>query len=113
MKFLLSTLAVFALCLGAITQPVPNRAPAPSSKPAEDAQLYRSPTFGFHYRIPYGWVDRTKEMQEGNDASQGEVLLAVFERPPQAAGVTINSASAIATENATAYPGLKKPDDYL
>jgi len=113
MKLLLSTLAVFALCLGAVTQPVPNRAPAPSSKPAEDAQLYRNATFGFHYRIPYGWVDRTKEMQEGNDASQGEVLLAVFERPPQAAGDTINSAVVIATEKATAYPAVKKAEDYL
>jgi hypothetical protein len=58
-------------------------------------------------------VDRTKEMQEGNDASQGEVLLAVFERPPQAAGDTINSAVVIATEKATTYPGLKKAEDYL
>jgi hypothetical protein len=113
MKLLLSTLAVFALSLGAITQQVPNRASAPSSKPAEDAQLYRNPTFGFRYHIPYGWVDRTKAMQEGNDASQGEVLLAAFERPPQAAGDTINSAVVIATEKATAYPGLKKAEDYL
>src|SRR5882757_1862957 len=108
MKLLLSTLAVFALGLGAGAQSSPNRAAASSSKPGEDAQLYRNATFGFHYRIPYGWVDRTKEMQEGNDASQGEVLLAVFERPPQAAGDTINSAVVIATEKATAYPAVKK-----
>ena len=52
-------------------------------------------------------------MQEGDDASKGEVLLAVFERPPQAAGETINSAVVIASENTTAYPGLKKAEDYL
>jgi hypothetical protein len=49
-------------------------------------------------------------MQEGND---GEVLLAIFERPPQATGDTINSAVVIASEKSAAYPGLKKAEDYL
>ena len=43
--------------------------------------------------------------------AQGEVLLAVFERPPQAAGDTINSAVVIAVEKAD--PGVKKAEDYL
>ncbi len=86
----------------------------PASKPAESAdQIYRNAAFGFRYNIPYGWVDRTKEMQEGNDAGKGEVLLAIFERPPQAAGDTINSAVVIAAENSAAYPGFKRAEDYL
>jgi hypothetical protein len=107
-------LASFALCLISTGQTQPHKpAIPPSSKPTTDAQLYRNPTFNFRYRIPYGWVDRTKEMQEGNDASKGEVLLAVFERPPQATGDTINSAVVIAAEKASAYPGLKRAEDYL
>jgi hypothetical protein len=88
----------------------------PSANPAttrEDAQLYRNPTFAFRYRIPYGWVYRTKEMQEGNEAGKGEVLLAVFEHPPEATGDAINSAVVIASESAASYPGLKKVEDYL
>ncbi|MBZ5657977.1 MAG: hypothetical protein LAO56_22165 [Acidobacteriia bacterium] len=100
-------------------------ATAPAAKPAEDAQLYRNATFAFRYQIPYGWVDRTRNMREEKatdkpdakekvrNISQGEVLLAVFERPPEAAGETVNSAVVIAAENTTAYPGLKKAEDYL
>jgi hypothetical protein len=100
-------------------------ATVPPAKPAEDAQLYHNTTFAFRYQIPYGWVDRTKDMREqeaagkpdakekANTVSKGEVLLAVFERPPEAAGETINTAIVIAAENAAAYPGLKKAEDYL
>lgn len=113
MKLLLSALVVFTLCPGTIAQP-PRKTPAPTaSQPVPDSQLYRNPTFGFRYRIPYGWVDRTQEMQDGNDAAKGEVLVAIFERPPQASGNTVNSAVVIAAEKATAYPGLKKAEDYL
>ena len=104
-------LAVFAICLGAIAQPPRKPPDPPASQSAPDSQLYRNSTFGFHYRIPYGWVDRTKEMQGSNDAAKGEVLLAIFERPPQAAGDTINSAIVIGAEKAAG--GLKKPEDYL
>jgi hypothetical protein len=107
-------LTVLALCLCSTAQPQRKPPTAPASKPAESAEpLYRNPTFGFRYRIPYGWVERTKEMQEGNDAAKGEVLFAIFERPPQAAGETINSAVVIAAESAATYPGLKKAEDYL
>src|SRR6202140_470420 len=91
-------------------------AATPTAKSAahnEDPQLYRNPTFAFRFQIPYGWVDRTKEMLEGNEAGRTEVLLAVFERPPQATGDTINSAVVIASESAASYPGLKKAEDYL
>ena len=114
------------------TQHRPAARPAPHA--FEDAQLYRNTNFGFRYRIPYGWVDRTKEMRaqdaepsdtpapengksarkkESSGDAQGEVLLAVFERPPEAIGETINSAVVIAAESAAAYPGLKKAEDYL
>jgi hypothetical protein len=90
---------------------------APVSKspgtPTEDAQLYRNSTFGFRYQILYGWVDRTQEMQEGNAADKSDLLLAVFERPPEATGDTINSAVVIASEGAAAYPGLKQAEDYV
>jgi uncharacterized protein (DUF2147 family) len=91
-------------------------AATPTAKSAahnEDPQLYRNPAFAFRFQIPYGWVDRTKEMQEGNEAGKAEVLLAAFERPPQATGDTINSAVVIASESAASYPGLKKAEDYL
>ena len=93
----------------------PSKTPAkPASAPAaDDPQLFRNATVGFRYQIPYGWVDRTKEMQEGNDAGKAEVLLAVFERPPQATGDTINSAVVIASESAASYPGLKSAEDYM
>jgi len=89
-----------------------------SSSPTEDTQLYRNTAFGFRYKVPYGWVDRTKEMQEGNDAGKSEagkaqVLLAAFERPPDAIGDTVNSAVVIASESTASYPGLKKAEDYL
>jgi hypothetical protein len=89
----------------------PSAKTAPSPKP--DPQLYRNTTFGFRYQIPYSWVDRTKEMQEGNQSGKAELLLAVFERPPEATGATINSAAVIAAESVASYPGLKKAEDYL
>ena len=114
----LAAIAAVALCLSITAQaqskpaPVAKRAAkAPASD--HDAQLYRNPTFAFRYKIPYGWVDRTKEMQEGNEPGKGEVLLAVFERPPEAAGDSINSAVVIASESAASYPGLKRAEDYL
>ncbi len=109
-------IAVIALGLTLTAQTQRKTAPTPPAKPAarnEDPQLYRNATFGFRFQIPYGWVDRTKEMQEGNEAGKAEVLLAIFERPPQAAGDTINSAVVIASENAASYPGLKRAEDYL
>jgi hypothetical protein len=112
------TIAAWVLCLTLAGQAQRKTAPAatPTAKSAahnEDPQLYRNPTFAFRFQIPYGWVDRTKEMLEGNDAGKAEVLLAVFERPPQATGDTINSAVVIASESAASYPGLKKAEDYL
>jgi len=81
--------------------------------------LYRNPSFGFSYKIPFGWVERTAEMGEDGsndqptDPSQAQVLLAVFERPPEASGETVNSAVVIAAESVKSYPGLKTAVDYF
>jgi hypothetical protein len=76
--------------------------------------LYRNPSFNFSYKPPYGWVDRTDRMRDdSDDPSKGLVLLAVFERPPEASGTTINSAVLIAAESASSYSGLKTAADYF
>ena len=111
----IATIAVVALGLSFTAQAQRQTTPPPAkpAAPTEDAQLFRNATFAFRYKIPYGWVNRTKEMQEGNNAGKSELLLAVFERPPEAAGDTVNSAVVIASESAASYPGLKKAEDYL
>ncbi|HEV3208344.1 MAG TPA: hypothetical protein VGZ28_15445 [Terriglobales bacterium] len=76
--------------------------------------VYRNPTFGFSYKLPFGWVDRTREMQDDSgDSSPSRLLLAIFERPPEATGETVNSAVVIAAEPISAYPGLKTAADYF
>jgi len=76
--------------------------------------FYRNPVFGLSYRIPYGWVDRTDEMREASsDQSKATVLLGIFERPPLAAGSTVNSTVVIAAESVSSYPGLKSAAQYF
>jgi hypothetical protein len=103
---------------------------APPSKSAGDAQVYRNSEFGFRYQIRDGWVDRTTEMRDQETGKESDakvekadgknkggagdaVLLAVFARPPQAAGDGVNSAVVIAKEHAAAYPGVKTAEDFL
>ena len=111
--------------------PVARQAAKPAETRNEDAQLYRNTFFGFRYQVPYGWVNRTEEMnapdvpsdahpdapakdtREPTAAGKAEVLLAVFERPPEATGDSVNSAVVFASESAASYPGLKKAEDYL
>jgi hypothetical protein len=104
-------------------------------------QILKCPKFGFTYQILVGWVERTSEMQEGetkgapdneNSSSREKVstqtpsapaseanapgsqtLLAIFERPPGAAGETINSAVIIAAESRSEYPQVKTAADYF
>jgi hypothetical protein len=139
-------LSGLCLSLGAQTQrkSAPKTAPDTAQRPAtqsEDAQLYRNAAYGFRLQIPYGWVDRTGEMngQDDRTATNGdvpsdapssappskqmpdksaaggkaEVLLGVFERPPEAAAETVNSGVVIAAESAASYPGLKTAEDYV
>jgi hypothetical protein len=134
--FGLASIGILGLCLGLTAQTQRKNAPpaAPSTGTGnQDAQLYRNSVFGFRYQIPYGWVDRTREMNvrdstgdagsESSSSSKGaskehvggraEVLLGVFERPPEATGDSINSGVVIASESAASYPGLNKAEDYL
>jgi hypothetical protein len=125
-----------------------HKAVPPAPRTQQDDQLFGNATFGFSYKIPYGWVERTEEMREpaeanadsadasGADSSSpnrkaassnksasdrsaknksatSDVLLAVFQRPPRAEGEDVNSAVVIASEAASAYPGLKKAEDFL
>ena len=128
-------IALFVLSLSVAAQVLPKPATngAPPTTGKEDAQLYRNAAFGFRYKIPYGWVDRTAEMnsqevqrgagadtdassmkaRDSRAAEKAEVLLGVFERPPEASGEGVNSGAVIASESATSYPGLKKAEDYV
>jgi hypothetical protein len=97
--------------------PAHAKPPVPEPDAISDG-VYRNPSFGFSYKLPYGWVDRTREMQDdspnaSNDASKSLLLLAIFERPPEAAGDTINSAVVIAAEHLSNYSGMKSAADYF
>jgi hypothetical protein len=74
---------------------------------------YRNVFFGFSYKIPFGWVERTEGMRDDGDTGKSMVLLAVFERPPEATGNTVNSAVVIAAESLSSYPGLRTAADYF
>jgi hypothetical protein len=113
-------IVLFSLSLWAQDKQKSASHPAVTAKKSEsdsnskaDAQVYRNAIFGFRYQIPYGWVDRTKEMQQGNEGTKASVLFAVFEHPPEATTDRVNSAVVIATESAASYPGLKKAEDYI
>ncbi len=98
--------------------------PASSSRPAPNAKtsipesgaiidgIYRNAAFGISYKLPYGWVNRTAEMQDDSaDASSSRLLLAVFERPPEATGDSVNSAVVIAAEQLPT--GMKTAAEYF
>lgn len=152
-RLLCVVMLLFVAATGATAQAAPKFPAAPGTAP--DEQIYRNATFGIRYTVPFGWVERTREMRKqaaenpepdatsgakedsaalpdagsrssnpkasssahGANKSAGtlpsEVLLAVFERPPEAAGENVNSAVVIASEPATSYPGLKKAQDFL
>ncbi len=92
---------------------------------AVTANIYRNKTLGLSYKIPEGWVLRTEEMNEREEATSetastspasnagAQVLLATFSRPPAARGEDINSSILIAAESQSAYPGLKEAVQYL
>ncbi|HZQ24810.1 MAG TPA: hypothetical protein VFA89_18625 [Terriglobales bacterium] len=75
--------------------------------------VYRNPSFGFSYKVPYGWVDRSPQMKESEEAGKSMLLLAVFERPPEATGDTVNSAVVITAEKISQFSGLKNAADYF
>jgi hypothetical protein len=93
----------------------------PAIHPADSGVLtnnvYRNAAFGFTYKLPFGWVDRTREMSEdssdSNDPKKSTLLLAAFEHPPEATGETVNSAVVVAAEAASSYPGLHDAEQYF
>ena len=90
---------------------------APLDPGSISGEAYRNNSLGFTYKILFGWVNRTKEMsQDPNTVStdlKKSLLLAVFERPPEATGDSINSAVVIAAESAPSYPGLRSAEQYF
>jgi hypothetical protein len=89
-------------------------------------EALKCPKFGFNCTVPFGWVDRTSDMQasasdpsseggqqQAEQPSKSETLLAIFERPPGATGESINSAVVIAAESLKDYRGIKTAADYL
>lgn len=95
----------------------PDKAPSGRSQGAQTGPLengvYRNSRFGFQYKVPFGWVERTEQMRDSPDPDKSLLLLAVFERPPEAQGETVNSAVVITAESTSAYSGLKTAADYF
>lgn len=98
-----------------------------SCGPVDDQKL-KCAEFGFTYKVPVGWVDRTDYMQDDADAggvpaghadkqnddpAKSRTLLAIFSRPPGAPGETINSAVVIVAESLAKYHGIKTAADYF
>lgn len=117
--------ALLIVCLLVSPAVAQNHEPSASSKPHASrsaapldlgsivAGVYRNAGFGLAYKIPFGWVERTDQMQGDGEPGVSATLLAVFERPPEAAGDTVNSAVIIAAESVSSYPGLKTAADYF
>jgi hypothetical protein len=101
------------------TQDKPPHSSSPSAHPKPVAVdpgairegVYRNSGLGFSFKLPYGWVDRTADLKDDSTASKSRLLLAVFERPPEATGDTINSAVVIAAEPLAT--GVKTASDYF
>jgi len=100
--------------------PKPGVGSASTCGPISDLS-FKCARFGFAYKVPFGWVDRTGDMDdsaedgrpETKEKGTSETLLAIFERPPGAPGETINSAVVIATESLANYQGIKTAADYF
>jgi hypothetical protein len=113
-------IVVLLFSMTALAQPVfQSSAVKQSTSSASDAGIlangiYRNALFGFTYKVPYGWVDRTNDMRQDSAASSKSMaLLSVFEHPPEATTDTLNSAVLIAAESVSSYPGLKNAAQYF
>jgi hypothetical protein len=87
----------------------------PQSDPGtydEATHLYRNRTYPFTCKVPTGWVLRTEQLKVDN-AAGSQVLLAAFERPPEATGPAPASTILIAAEPQSSYPALKTAEDYF
>jgi hypothetical protein len=136
---------IFPILLGVGIVSAQTRKPGTGAKTITDEkcgplsdQLLRCPKFGFTYKVIFGWVDRTADMQQNeslpdqspnaelpkatsptadqpkpSSPDSSKTLLAVFERPPGAPGTTIDSAVVIAAEPLANYHGIKTAADYF
>jgi hypothetical protein len=126
--------SVCVLLTGASAQKAPSIAatPEPTCQPLVE-QVLNCPSLQFTYRLPFGWVDRTEEMQQmtksdptqdaqGADSAatrkpapptRTKTLLAAFERPPGTEGDSLNPAVVIAAEARSVYPQIKTASDYF
>jgi hypothetical protein len=115
--FSLLVLALLTCTLQSQQKPksVPSQPATTAPDPGAIANgIYRNGTFGFTYKLPFGWVDRTREMtDDANDLKKSILLLAVFERPPEATGDTVNSSVVVAAEAVSSYPGLRNAEQYF
>ena len=78
----------------------------------EATHLYRNRTYAFTCKVPAGWVLRTEQLKPDNSADS-QVLLAAFERPPEATSPAAASTILIAAEPQSSYPTLKTAEDYF
>jgi hypothetical protein len=113
-----SAIALATLLLGISAllaqAPAKSQKPAPAGSSSLTNGLYRNFTFGFSYKLPYGWVDRTQDMQDVSpDPAHAQVLLTAFERPPGTAGDAVDSAVVISAESASTYKDAKTAADYF
>jgi len=76
------------------------------------SHAYRNRTYAFTCKVPAGWVLRTEQLKPANSADS-QVLLAAFERPPEATSPTPASTILIAAEPQSSYPTLKTAEDYF
>jgi hypothetical protein len=111
--FLTLTLSTLVAGQTSSSKSKPDGKSAPAPREAAET-LYRDPEFAFTYKIPYAWIDRTQQMQDDSaDPAKSRLILAVFERPPQVTGDTVNAAVVITGESSSSYPGLKTAADYI
>jgi len=110
------------LCLPLLTsaQDASQKTAQKAANNLESAQLgsladnvYRNPFFGFSFKVPLGWVDRTETMREVSEPGKSLVMLGVFQHPPEVTAETTNSAAVFAAESTSTYPKLKTARDYF
>ena len=99
---------LFAFLLLASTLP----AQSDSGTYDDASHAYRNRTYAFTCKVPAGWVLRTEQLKPGNSAGS-QVLLAAFERPPEATSAAPASTILIAGEPQSSYPTLKTAEDYF
>lgn len=71
-------------------------------------QLFKCPQFGFSFKVPFGWVDRTQEMQSLESAET-----APEEHATENAATSESAVTANASGSSKAPPNLSKPQTLL